>query len=70
MGGNANAAQGDAGSSGSGSTPTMIPTPTATCPTIPNTGTGSSVLTYAGHSITVSLGQANGGCNNDYRAEQ
>jgi hypothetical protein len=39
-----------------GSTPTMIPTPTATCPTISNTGTGSEVLTYAGHSITVWAG--------------
>jgi hypothetical protein len=36
----------------------MIPTPTATCPTIPNTGTGSTVLTYAGHSITVWAGAA------------
>jgi len=57
-GGNADAGRGDAGSSSSGSTPTMIPTPTATCPTIPNTGTGSSVLTYAGHSITVWAGAA------------
>jgi hypothetical protein len=57
-GGNADAGRGDAGSSGGGSTPTMIPTPTATCPTIPNTGTGSSVLTYAGHSITVWAGAA------------
>jgi len=36
----------------------MIPTPTGTCPTIPNTGTGSNVLTYAGHSITVWAGAA------------
>jgi hypothetical protein len=55
-GGTSDAGHGDAGSSGS--TPTMIPTPTATCPTIPNTGTGSSVLTYAGHSITVWAGAA------------
>jgi dienelactone hydrolase len=55
-GSGADAGHGDAGSSGGGSTPAMIPTPTATCPTIPNTGTGSSVLTYAGHSITVWAG--------------